>query len=517
MSAELTPDADRRGLYLALALGLVGLALLLLFTPVLPIQDAPMHLLVLDALDRLDRGDAALAAVMERRPLAPVYAWFYGLGRPLVPLLGAEGVLRAYLLAHLAMWAACLWAWLGTDPDPRRRWFLVLAGPVVLHGVFYLGFLNLLFVYPLVALALRCASPRRAPPGPRAARARAAALAGLGLVCVGLHPLGVIVWGAAVGPFVLLAAAPGARLRAALPLVVPLLAFLAVALFGLQAADPERYRAYEVSQGPYLGWKAPQLMVAGMVQVLLPAGGPALALQALAVALGVAAALLGPRSDPAWAADPERRACLVTAGLAALGAVAGPFSLGEVNNVSLRLTPLVPLLLLGALPPGLCATRRRRVGLALLGAGLLLAHGWAFLSFSRQAAPALALGAAEPAGRRLLPLVLSIHPRAFPRLEQLRPLPCTLARQRGWIQPYLWREAHIPVLFREEPPAPRPYGPTELTRAQAVAWDLVLTYADPQEPQDLAELAALLAGPLRGARLLEERAGWRLYRAPRGP
>lgn len=508
------PDRTSRWLLAVLGAGLLALVGLFLGTPQLPIQDAPPHLEILDLLMRLDRGDAALARVVEQRPLAPVYAWFYGLGRALAPWLGIGGVLRAYLLLHLAAWAACLGVWLGRDPDPRRRWLLVLAGPVVLHGVFYLGFLNLFFVYPLVALGVRCASPRR----PLGARARAASLIAIGIACVGLHPLGLVVWGAAVGPFALLAAPRGGRLRAIWPFALPLALWLAVALFGLRAADPERYQAYELSasQAPFLGWKSPALMIAGAIQVLLPAGGLALPLQALALALGLVSARVGPRREPDWQADPERRACAWAAGVAALGAVAGPFSLGEVNNVSLRLAPLVPLLLLGALPLDLAGTPRRRAALSALGGALLCAHGLAFGSYSRQATPALELGAGLPRGQRLLPIVLSIHPRAFPPLEPLRMLPADLARQRGWLQPYLWREAHIPVLWRDPPPYPRAYGPTELTRAQALAWDLILVYAAPDDPEALAQRADLLAGPLSGAPLLEEREGWRLYARPPG-
>ena len=492
---------------LATAQALLLLGLLLL-TPALPLQDGPGHVAVVDLLARLERGEPAVASALERRPLAPIYAGFYGFAGRVAPLLGPEGALRAFLALQLLAWSACLWAWLGRDPDPRRRWLVLLAAPAVLHGVFYFGFLNMLPCYALVAAGLRCVSPRR----PMSARARALWLGGLALVACLLHPLGWAAWALAVGVAVLVAPpGPGPRARWLLPLLAPLPPVL---VWSWLATREARWSAY--AGLPALRWSDPASQVAGAAHVLLPVAGPGLLLQALGLALATALVALDRRHDPAWAAEPERRACAWGAALAAVGGCLGPFWVGEVNFVGQRLLPLVPLLLLGALPPRLGASARGRAAIAASGLALLGGHAWAFVDYAREVGPALRLGAGQPAGQRVLGVILTRHARAAPALDQLLGVPLLLGARRGWVPLQLWATAHLPLAWREHPELPQAVRPEDMPRATVLAADLVLVYARADDARARQALDSLRApgGALEGVALLEQAGEWRLYRPP---
>lgn len=500
--------ASRPLVLLALAQALL-LAALLLGWPSLPLQDGPGHVAVVDLLARLERGDPAVAAVFERRPLAPIYAAFYAFGGLVVPLLGPEGALRALLGVYLVAWAVCLWVWLGRDPDPRRRWLVLLAAPAVLHGVLYFGFVNMLLAYPLVAAGLRCASPRR----PMPARARALWLAGLASLACILHPLGWAAWALAVGVAALVAPpGPGPRALWLLPLLAPLPPVLGWSWLATREA---RWGAY--AGLPALRWYDPVSQVAGAAHMLLPVVGPGQLLQALGLSMAVALVALDRRRDPTWAAEPERRACAWAAAAAAAAGCLGPFWVGEVNFVGQRLLPLVPLLLLGALPPRLAEDARGRAALGAAGLALLAGHAWAFVSWEREVGPALRLGAAQPPGLRVLGMVLSPHARAAPALDHLVGVPLLLGVRRGWVPLQLWATAHLPLAYLDPPELPPAMRPQDMPRATVLAADVVLVYARADDPPAGPALDALLGagGALEGAALLEQAGEWRLYRAPR--
>jgi hypothetical protein len=492
------------------AVALAGLAIalagLILVPPVLPLQDAPDHLAMLRVRELVLAGDPALGRLYEARPLSPAYGAFYAFAEALRPGLSLEAALRLWLLATAGLWIAGLHALLATSE--RGRPYVFLAAPLVFGNIFYLGFLNLLPVYPLAALGLGVMLRR-----PRGAL-RVPILAAISIATLLLHLIGFALWLALAAPLAAVLE-PGTRKEKLLAALPPLagIPLVPLVLHGAPVALE--------AQGGVLGFR--WLWPSDKARLLLESFLPVRGVTALATVIALIAAVLLVRRERergvALRATPEDRGragdVLAVAALVALGAaVLAPFARGAVSYLDVRFVPLVLLLALAAASRLLPATRAVRAGTAALALVLYAGTAWAFADFVRRAAPVRELTASAPPGSRLLPLIVTRRPRAL-AVDACLKLSGYLALDRGWVHPYLTKlgAGEMPLEPIARLRAPDLYDPLSATREDLDAFDLVLLQADP-DFAFTATVVGRLEPLLAGWKLVDTKGSFRLYAKP---